>query len=168
MYCSRCGKEIDYDARFCVECAKELAYESALAASRAQEAKAAEDKVEEIAVPVEPASEPIPQSEPVSCEPAAMVVPCAHTHKTESAPSNATPGDMTFGLAKAIISAVLAEVACFFLLIASNVAITAPGSGLALLLLSICTADELTQSSAFSTISSLMDLTCVLHPRCFS
>lgn len=35
MYCSRCGKEINYESRFCVDCAYEIAHEANAAAKRA-------------------------------------------------------------------------------------------------------------------------------------
>ena len=132
MYCSRCGKEIDYDARFCVECAKELAYESALAASRAAEikaAKAAEAEAEK--------AEAIPE-EPIANQAPAYVVPVARpAGSANSAPVSSDPNEAKFGLGKAIGSLVMSNVAVFLTYFSIFAAIASPGFAMFLLFASL-------------------------------
>ena len=123
MYCSRCGKEIDYDARFCVDCAKEIAYESALAQSRAKEAKAA--KAEAV-------------NESVANQAPAYVVPVARpAGSANSTPVSSDPNEAKFGLGKAIGSLVMSNVAVFLSYISIFAAIASPGFAMFLLFASL-------------------------------
>lgn len=61
MYCTRCGKQIDYDAPLCLECTAEIAAE----AKTKQESAQPEVKATPVAEPVvNPAPQPAPQPTP--------------------------------------------------------------------------------------------------------
>jgi len=123
MYCTRCGKEINYDSRFCVDCAKQLAYEATLAASRIE---AEEKKNADSAAPVAPNSEVAlapAQASAVVEAPAVVAAPAANA-----------PAEPNNGLGKAIAALIMSNVGFFVGYFSIFFAIFAPGLGILMLL----------------------------------
>ena len=130
MYCTRCGKKLNYNSRFCVECANEIANEAALASARAAECEKPTPAVQvpecdnaapatqfaeaEKAAPAAQFTEAEKAAPVVQAPVCAELVPIAQSASSEKA--NVRPASaptQNNGIGKAIASLVMSNVSFF-------------------------------------------------------
>lgn len=129
MYCTKCGKEINYDSRFCVDCAKELAIEATLAANRASVGSAPAQ------VTTAPEAEAVaaPTQTEAAAAPAELVPVVIDEVKTEVKAAPA-PNSEINGKGKAIASLVMSCVSFLLAYLSIFFVIFAPGLGVFMLI----------------------------------
>lgn len=108
MFCTRCGKKLNYESRFCVDCARKLAQDAALAKTKANGGELATDPDTHPAVITSPTA----VGDTVTSDTNSAVIPSPSAVGDQNTSEKKTNivGTATKGLGKAIASAAMSEI----------------------------------------------------------